>query len=292
MTDGILLVAHGTIAHLDELPAFLAEIRRGRPAPPELVAELERRYTAIGRSPLLDVTRAQAAALSAALGLPAFVGMRLSAPRIAEALQAAWAQGVRRLAVIALAPFSAHVYAAAVDAARAALVQERGDAPTLVHGGAWGDEPDLLEYWRSSIAASTSPGAQVVLSAHSLPRRVIDAGDPYAVTFERSASTLAGLLDRPARVAYQSQGAEAGDWLGPDLPATFDALRAEGAREVLVAPVGFLAEHVETLYDLDLEARDLADARGLCFARVATPGTDPRLVAALAAVARRALDRA
>ncbi len=290
--DGILLVAHGTVDDLDDLPEFLAEIRRGQPAPQSLVEELKRRYTAIGGSPLLELTRAQARALEAELGCPVLVAMRLWRPRVEEVLTEPRARGLTRVCVLPLAPFSVHVYNAA-----AARAFEKSRAPL----GA-GPEPVFVEQWglcAELIAAhvgliretlvGVEPEARVVLTAHSLPQAVIDAGDPYAELVGRAAAAIGAELDRPVTLSFQSQGANGGRWLGPNLPQAFEALRAEGVSTVVLAPFGFLADHVETLYDIDVEARRQAEALGLQMVRVPVLNTHPALIRAMAEVVRRAL---
>jgi protoporphyrin/coproporphyrin ferrochelatase len=287
--DAVLLVAHGTVTDLDDLPEFLLRIRHGRPASAELVAELRRRYEAIGGSPLLDVTRAQAEALETELGLPVTVGMRLWSPTLEDAIRQARERGAQRLCVVPLAPYSVHVYAEAADRARAAL---GSGAPELVHVEAWGSAPELVAAHARAIASVLEQGsadAALVLTAHSLPERAISAGDPYADQVKASAEAIGAALGRAFRLAYQSQGADGGQWLGPDLGSTLEELARAGTREVVVAPFGFLADHVETLYDLDVEARARARALGLELRRVPALNRDPGFIAALAAVARRAL---
>jgi ferrochelatase len=285
--DGVLLTAHGTVERLDELPEFLLRIRHGRPAPAELVAELERRYTAIGGSPLLATTREQAAALARALGLPVFVGMRLFRPELDEALSEAARAGVRRLAVVPLAPFSVHVYAKAAEQARERL----GLALSLVPVRPFGQSAEFLDAHIAAIAPflTRAPDEQLLLTAHSLPVAVVRAGDPYADEVDASAWALAVRLGVDLSLAYQSQGVEGGDWLGPDLKSALIQAKNSGKSRVVVAPFGFVSEHVETLYDLDIEARGWAEGLGLEFLRVPALNATAGLVAALAAAARRAL---
>ena len=288
--DGVLLVAHGTVTDLDDLPEFLLRIRRGRPPPPGLVEELRHRYEAIGGSPLLDVTREQGRALARRLDLPVLIAMRLWHPSVEEVLRAAMQLGLTRLAVVPLAPFSVHVYVQAALEARASAQAELGDrTPALVGSEPWGSEPSFIEAWTDAIERELSDDARVVLTAHSLPSRAIAAGDPYEAQFRACAAAVAARLGRECDVAFQSQGADGGDWLGPDLDATLVRLGSEGARRVVLAPVGFVAEHVETLYDLDVEAKARAAELGLGFSRVAVPEISPKLIDALAAVAQRAL---
>ncbi|HLV67469.1 MAG TPA: ferrochelatase [Polyangiaceae bacterium] len=287
---GVLLTAHGSVEDLDELPEFLARIRHGRMPPPELVEEVRRRYVVIGGSPHLRITNAQAAALESALGLPVFVGMRLARPELGTALEAAFARGLRTLCVLPVAPFSVHVYQ---QAAARALEERALPGLELVPVEPWGSAPELVAAQARLIAPHLASPERtlLLLTAHSLPTGVIAAGDPYQRQFEASARALENALGHPVRIAYQSQGLSGGSWLGPDLRTELERAAQEGARRVVIAPIGFLADHVETLYDLDVEARTVAEALGLAFVRVPALNTDPGLVAALAAVARRALFR-
>jgi len=283
---GVLLVAHGTVENLDDLPAFVARIRHGRPAPPGLVEELRRRYEAIGgSSPLLQTTREQAQALAKRLEAPVLVAMRLWEPGVEQALAGASALGLSRLVVIALAPFSQHVY---WDAAVKVAVAAKG-AIELVPSAAYAQEPEFVAAHVELIERHASKSAAVVLSAHSLPRVAIERGDPYARLVEAAAASISERLERPIRLCYQSQGADGGEWLGPSVRETLTALAAEGQREVVWAPFGFLADHVETLYDLDVEARAIALELSLSFVRVPALNLHPGLIGALAAVAIRSI---
>ncbi|MBK7582858.1 MAG: ferrochelatase [Myxococcales bacterium] len=291
--DGVLLVAHGTVTDLDDLPEFLREIRRGRPASPELVAEIRRRYTAIGSSPLLDITRAQASALAKRLELPVLVGMRLWRPRVEDVLRGIGGLRLARLCVLPLAPFSVHVYWEAAQESLAAAREELGSsAPELVPTEPWGTEPALIDGFVAGIEAALPEDGKptrVVLTAHSLPSRAIRDGDPYEAQFRACAAAVGRRLGSEPLVAFQSQGADGGDWLGPDLRAVFESERGRGTERVVLSPIGFPAEHVETLYDLDIEAAGWAKELGLELVRVPALNDDAHLVSALEAVARRAL---
>jgi ferrochelatase len=298
--DAVLLSCHGTISDLSDLPAFLANIRRGRPAPEELVHEVRRRYELIGGSPLMAISRAQAAALEARLSIPVRVAGRLWHPYPAEILRELASLGATRVLSLPLAPQSVAVYNAAVaEAAR--------EVPgvTIVEAPAWCLEPALIDAfvgaiddglracaasWGEPLAPSAVP---IVLSAHSLPVRVIAAGDAYEADFRAMAAVVSARLTargHRVEVAFQSQGASSERWLGPDLPELFGTLAAAGYDAVFVAPIGFLAEHVETLFDLDVEAASLAKERGLSrFGRAPTVSERARLIDALEAVARAAL---
>ena len=263
----------------------MAGIRQGRAAPPGLVEELRKRYEAIGGSPLLHTTREQAQLLAKRLEAPVLVAMRLWEPGVEQALAGAASLGLRRLVVVALAPFSQHVYwQAAVKSAEAA-----GSNVELLPSDAWGEEPDFFAPHAELIQSHAPEGAALVLSAHSLPLVAIQRGDPYASLVEASARALGGALGRSARLCYQSQGADGGEWLGPGVRETLAALAAEGQRAVAWSPFGFIADHVETLYDLDIEARGLAEQQGLSLHRVPALNLHPGLTSALSAVVIRAV---
>jgi ferrochelatase len=287
--DGVLLVAHGTVENLDDLGAFLARIRGGRPAPTGFVEELRGRYEAIGGSPLLGVTREQAAALEARLGVPVLVGMRLWEPSVEEALEEASRQALERLLVIPLAPFSVHVYWKAALRSEESVRARGGRTPELVSAPAWGTHPAFVEANTELVQKHAHPEAHVVLTAHSLPLVALRAGDPYERLVRESAEAIGARLGRPTELAFQSQGEGNAEWLGPDLRAVLESARNRGVSRVAVAPFGFLGEHVETLYDLDIEAKRLATELDLTFERVPALGTAPGLVDALEDLARKAL---
>ncbi len=289
MTDGVLLVSHGSVARLEELPEFLTRIRRGRPPEDSLLAEMTHRYSTIGASPLVATTRLQAEALAARLGLPVYIGMRFSEPSLQSALVAARER--ERLLILPVAPFSVHVYDAAVRQLAAALHLEQPalPVPELLSAEPWGNEPEFVECLARAISPSLAHEGELVLTAHSLPQSVIDAGDPYDQQVRALAASLQEKLGRRATLAYQSQGASGGRWIGPPLRDVLEGLAKGGARRVVVAPVGFVTEHVETLYDLDVEAAGWARELGLLWERIPVPGTSPGFIAALEAVARRGL---
>ncbi|WP_437601543.1 ferrochelatase [Sorangium sp. So ce590] len=298
MTTAVLLSCHGTVERLDDLPAFLSNIRRGRPAPPELIEEVRRRFQTIGGSPLLRITQAQADALAARLGLPVVIAGRLWHPYPEDVLGSLHGSGVRRVISLPLAPQSVDVYHAVV---RDAAARQGGMEVRCVP--AWGLEPALIDAFVEVIdeALARFPEESrakvaVILSAHSLPQRIIDAGDPY----ERQFRAMAAEVERrvasrgnPVLVAFQSQGMTGDAWLGPDLRSTFEALAARGAREALIASIGFVADHVETLYDLDVEAHVVARGAGLArLERAPAVNARPRFIDALEALVRRELETA
>jgi protoporphyrin/coproporphyrin ferrochelatase len=286
----ILLTFHGTVVDLDDLAPFLLRIRRGRPVPDELLTEVRHRYEAIGGSPLNTITARQAKALEAKVGVPVYWAARLWSPEIGEVLASMKAAGITRVVSLPLAPQSVVLYHAAVKEAAAPLGLE------IVEVGAYGLSEELLGALVETVvqalssAPPTADSTDVVLSAHSLPVRVIRAGDLYEKEFREMADAVAARLAprvRSTRVAFQSQGASSEAWLGPDLAETFKSLREGGSRHVVVAPIGFVADHVETLYDLDVEAKALALAAGFeTYRRASAMNDSAAFVEALAVAAR------
>jgi ferrochelatase len=286
--DGILLVAHGTVETTADLPAFLRRIRRGREPSAELVSELTHRYDAIGGSPLLSLTRAQATALEQATGLRTWVGMRLWRPEVSEVLSEALEAGFKRLAVIPLAPFSVNVYHSAAVQSLESLGAEAASLE-LCAVSPWGEHPKFIAAHAEAIRPHLERDSELILTAHSLPMVAIRAGDTYAEEVRATARAVAAALGVGARLAYQSEGADGGQWLGPSLRAALEECAARKARHVVVAPIGFLADHVETLYDLDIEARTWARELGLEWTRVPALNLNPTLIQALADLARTSL---
>jgi len=284
----VLLIAHGTVEDSADLPAFLNEIRRGRPAPPELVEELKERYAAVGGSPLLRLTQAQARAVEKTTGLETRVAMRLWDPRVPDVL--ADIEKNARVCVVPLAPFSVDVYA---QAALQSLSSDP-DKRARVHSvQAWGEEPALIEAYVEAIRAKLDPvsgsDTRIILTAHSLPLRAIQSGDQYEIQFRRTAELVSAALGVETHVCFQSQGAMAGAWLGPELLPTMAECAKEGAKRVVVAPIGFLSEHIETLYDLDIEAKGQATELGLEMVRVPALNSAPGLIEAIACAVRKTI---
>jgi ferrochelatase len=294
MSQALVVVSHGTVDDLEDLAAFVTNVRRGHPPPPELLTELRRRYDRIGGSPLNRITVELALKLESRFGLPVRAASRLWKPYVRDVLIDLAGAGVRDVALVPLAQHSAPVYAAAARSAATEAGVELAAAPN------WGQNGKLREAFVRRIVRALEADADreattILMTAHSLPRSVIDAGDPYEREVRASASAIArrvteasGRVDLRFEVAFQSQGFAgpgASAWLGPDIATTLDATRAVGVRRVLFAPIGFLADHVEILYDLDIEARDLAAARGLSYARTTSLNADDDLVDALVDVA-------
>ena len=297
---GVLLMTYGSPASLDDVPRYMRAVRGGRDVPDELVAEFRRRYEVIGGSPLVGITRAQADALEERLDGAALVraGMRFSTPTIADALGELTKAGVGEIVAIVMSPqFSPLLmggYARALEEARAALGER---APNVRMAGAWDTEPAFIAALARRIGEALdrfSPeegeSVPVLLTAHSLPRRVAEQEPAYLAQLEETAvavATAAGLADARWTFCWQSAGHEPGDWMKPDFADLMPRLAAAGHRSVLVAPVQFLADHLEILYDVDVGAREQAENAGLSFARIESLNTDGGFIEALARVVDR-----
>lgn len=301
---GVLLMTYGSPADLDDMPRYLAAVRGGREPSRELVAEFRRRYELIGGSPLIEITQAQAAAVEQRLmadGLDArtTAGMRFSEPSIAAGLGRLADAGCDPVMGIIMSPqFSGMLmsgYQRALGDAAAALGPA---APAVRLAPHWYEEPAFLEAVASRIREGLGrlPGAErdrapVLLTAHSLPRRVAEAEPAYLDQLQRTAALVAGragLASKRWHFCWQSAGHEPGEWMKPDFAELLPELRSAGHRSVLVAPIQFLADHLEVLYDIDVGARAQADAAGMGFARIESLNVMPEFIEALAAIARAA----
>ncbi|OFV90141.1 MAG: ferrochelatase [Acidobacteria bacterium RIFCSPLOWO2_12_FULL_65_11] len=289
MRTGVLLMAHGTPASLDEMPEYLQLVRGGRPASPELVAEMRHHYSAIGgRSPLTALTGAQADALGARLGrdVPVAVGMRNWHPFINDALAGLAASGVERVIGIPMAPQAStiivHKY---VDAAIAGLPQ--GVAFEAVRS--YFAHPLLVEAFAEQVRAAR-PGAHetIVFTAHSLPSRVIASGDHYAEEVAATASAVAGRAAIARyECAYQSTGRTPEPWIGPDLCGLIKERVAGGARQFLIVPIGFVCDHTEILFDIDIEAASVARQCGATLRRTESLNASPTFISMLEDLVRQ-----
>jgi ferrochelatase len=287
VTTGVLLMTYGAPRDDADLPAYLARVRGGRVPDESLVAEMQRRYERIGGSPLIGITEAQAAALERELGESYRVraAMRYSDPAIAD--RARELADADRIVGIVMSPqWSPTLMRGYAEALRSAVTQ-----PAQVVG-AWHREPAFVRFLAAQvIAARARLGTpHVLFTAHSLPKRVFESEPDYVTQLRETGELVAaaaGLDPREWTWAYQSAGHTQEEWLRPDLKELFPELAAAGHRDVLVAPVQFLADHLEVLYDLDVAAAAEAEAAGLRYHRVPMPNCDPAFIAALAAIARR-----
>jgi ferrochelatase len=294
--EHVLLLGHGTVENLDDLPPFLANIRHGRAAPDELVRELRHRYDSIGGSPLLSISRELANRLETDLDSPVHLAMRFWHPFLGDVLDEAVRDGAGVLDVVSLAPFSAHVYGAEARRAVDERKQRGAPAPELRCAPNWGTEPLLVDAFASALTdaldaldAERRAGARVFFTAHSLPMSVVARGDRYPDAVKETAIAVAcrARLDRPWRVVYQSQGASAEPWLGPALRESLLEAARDGARDVVICPIGFLSDHVEILFDLDIEAKAWAETAGVRLTRTRSLNATDGMVRVLSAVIRR-----
>jgi ferrochelatase len=292
---GVLVMAYGTPASPDGIEAYYTDIRRGRPPSPEQLDDLRSRYEAIGGvSPLLARTQAQVAGVQAALGdgFVCALGQKHAAPFIEDAAASLVGRGVRSIVGLVLAPhYSAlsvgeyHQRAAAAGGVRYAGVES------------WHLEPGLVGLLadRVSVAlAEFAYGERVVtlVTAHSLPARVLDMGDPYPKQLQETAEAVMAAAGVPAagwRLAWQSAGRTPEPWLGPDLLEVIAQVADDGVQGVVVCPAGFTSDHLEVLYDVDVQARAAAESRGVRLVRTESLNADPRLCAVLADVVRRSV---
>jgi protoporphyrin/coproporphyrin ferrochelatase len=281
----VILMAYGSPATAEDVPAYLADIREGRPVSPEAVEELAERYRRIGgRSPLDEITEAQRAGLERELGLPVFVGMKHWRPRIAEAVEAALSAGADTLVGLVLAPHYSRLSIAGYRERLEDALQERAK---LVFVESWHDHGPFLDVLVSRVRGFDG---HVVFTAHSLPERILRDGDPYRdqlLETSRLVAERAGLADWS--FAFQSASATGEPWLGPDILEELDRLAANGVRRVRVCPVGFVSDHLEILWDLDIEARERAGELGLELDRIESLNDDPAFLRALAEVVQKAL---
>lgn len=288
---GVLLMAHGTPASLDEMPEYLRLVRGGRAPSDELIEEMRHNYAAIGgRSPLTELTQAQAVALRTRLGtsIPVAVGMRNWRPFLKDGLEELAAARVRRVIGLPLAPqFSTLSTAKYFDAAAAAL--PAGMTLDPIHS--FHDHPLLLEAFAERVRATRpAAGEEVVFTAHSLPRRAIEGGDRYADEVDRTAAGVAAQAGvREYRVAYQSAGRTPEPWIGPDLSDFIKERSAGGVRELLVVPIGFVCDHTEILFDLDVQAASVARSCGVTLRRTESLNTSPTFISALESLVRAKL---
>ena len=294
---GVLLMTYGSPATLADVPEYLSKVRGGRAASPEVVDEFTRRYRVIGGSPLIEITRQQADALESLLGPSAAVeiGMRFSAPTIAYGLQRLAANGVERVVGIIMSPQYSELimagYRRELEAARAGM---SGSSPAVTIAGAWHREPlfvdalgDRVNAALKRLAHEDGESVPVLFTAHSLPKRVADREPDYIGQLMETAASVAGHAGLPReswQFCWQSAGHEPGEWMKPDFADLLPVLRDRGHRSVLVAPVQFLADHLEVLYDIDIAAREQAETAGLRLERTESLNCEPRFIRALAAV--------
>ena len=288
MTAAVVLMAYGSPDRLEDVPAYYADIRGGRPIAPALLADLVARYERLGiedSNPLNEITEDTRAALEAELGLPVFTGMRHWQPRIAEAVERALEGGAEEIVGLVLAP---HYSGMSIGRYRALLEEAVGDRAGLRFVERWGSEPGYVELLAERLAPRRD--AHIVFTAHSLPARILDDGDPYRdelLVSSRLAAERAGAHEWT--FAFQSESPTGEPWLGPDILEHLNELAANGVRDVVLCPIGFVADHLEIRWDLDVEAAERARDLGVRLERIELPNSDPAFVRVLAVLVRRAV---
>jgi len=291
---GVLLLAHGSPDSPEDVPEFLLRVTGGRALAAEIVAEVKHRYSLIGRSPLTAMTMRQGELLAQELQLPVYVGMRNWKPFIADTLAAMQADGINGAVAICLAPQNSRT---SVGLYRAALSPADGTALAIDFVESWHDHALLIQAFSEKLRSGWENACQemktkvpIVFTAHSVPQSTITEGDPY----ERQSKETAALVAREAAIepedwtfAFQSQGMSGGAWLGPTVEDTVLELKRKGRRGVFIQPIGFLCDHVEVLYDIDVGFKQFAEKVGMRLWRAESLNDSPVLTAALADLARQ-----
>jgi ferrochelatase len=304
--QAVLLLAHGTPETVEQIPEYLRNVTGGRPLPHEVIEEIQRRYTLIGHSPLTEITLAQGRLVEAELAasgqpVPVYVAMRNWHPYIADVIRQMRADGVEVATVLCLAPqnsrTSVGLYRRAVEAEATGL--------RIDFTGSWAEHPLLIEAFAerlrtawTSLSAEAAAPVPVLFTAHSVPCRTVEAsagqtGDPYAEEARRTAALVAASLPEISQwfFAFQSQGATGGPWLGPAVEETLESIAASGVRTLLLQPIGFLCDHVEILYDVDILFREYAAKLNLRLERPESLNISVTLARAVADLARHGLVR-
>jgi ferrochelatase len=307
ISNAILMMAYGGPGSLEDVEPYLLDVRGGRATSPELVEEIKARYAAIGgKSPLLEITQAQARALENSLNLAddddtykVFVGMRHWFPYIREAVGQILQGGHPKVISICMTPYfsrmSTQAYFDQLDQAMATIEIDEGIVlPQVIKIPSWSSNPlfiqalaEKLEQGIQQFPEVNEANGKILFTAHSLPAAIIDQGDPYEQQLRETAQSVAAQLDIPNtrwEFCYQSAGARNTRWLGPSLAETLARLAHEKTKNVLVAPIGFVSDHVEILFDIDIEARQQAQAAGIHLERTEALNTSPGFIEALAQI--------
>src|SRR5580765_938967 len=291
--SAILLLAHGTPESSADIPEFMKHVTGGRPVSDAALREITHRYSLVGRSPLTEITMQQAEALQAKMRLPVYVGMRNWKPFIADAVRQMTDHGINKVVAICLAPQNSST---SVGLYRKALSAEMKQGMALQFVECWHDHPRLIQAFAEQLEpvwrqASAEMGAAlpVIFTAHSVPMRTIQAGDPYEKQAKETAQLvgerISGLTQELQHFAFQSQGMASGPWLGPTVERAMLEQKKEGHKGVVIAPIGFVCDHVEVLYDVDIVFREFAGEQGLKLWRPESLNVSPALIAALAKLA-------
>ena len=289
----VLLLAHGSPEHADEIPEYLRLVTGGRGLPQTAIGEITHRYSLVGFSPLNSWTMKQGSQLARSLQMPVYVGMRNWKPFIADTVITMQNEGVQRAIVICLAPQNSRT---SVGLYRKA-VQANGAPPFRIDFvESWHDHPLLIQAFAEKLAvgfarACAEAGARlpVIFTAHSVPEKTISEGDPYQAQAHQTGELVAmaaGFKPEQWSFAFQSQGISGGPWIGPTVEETILRLKEQGHSGVFIQPIGFLCDHVEVLYDIDIAFKEFAERNGMRLWRAESLNDSPTLIAALADIAR------
>jgi ferrochelatase len=291
--SAILLLAHGSPESPADIPEFMRHVTGGRPVPDVVIHELKHRHLMVGKSPLTEITLRQAEALQARLGLPVYVGMRNWKPFIGEAVRQMVSHGINNVVAICLAPQNSST---SVGLYSKVLGEERKPGMAVQFVDSWHDHPLLIQafaerlepVWRQA-SAEMGAALPVIFTAHSVPTRTIHAGDPYEKQAKETARLVAekitGLTPELRHFAFQSQGMSGGPWLGPTVESAMLEQKRQGRKGVVIAPIGFVCDHVDVLYDIDIVFREFAKEQGLKMWRPESLNTSATFISALAKLA-------
>jgi ferrochelatase len=292
----VLLLAHGSPDAVEDIPEFLLKVTGGRTLPPEVVEEVSHRYSLIGRSPLTALTMRQAELLSSELGIPVYVGMRNWKPLIADVVRKMSSDGIEHVVAICLAPQNSRTSVGLYRSALAATGESGFDVDFVE---SWHDHPLLIKAFAEKLVAGLEAVRReigrrlpVIFTAHSVPQRTIAAGDPYEAQAKETAMLVAQQASLPSgdwSFAFQSQGMSGGPWLGPTVEDTISQLKEQNHNGMFIQPVGFLCDHVEVLFDIDIAFKKFAEARGMRLERAQSLNDSQLLTAALADIVRSRL---
>jgi ferrochelatase len=289
----VLLLAHGSPDSPDQIPEFMNCITGGRPVPDAVIEEVRHRYTLIGKSPLTELTRKQAEGLQKLLSVPVYLGMRNWKPFIADVVKEMMANCIEQVLAICLAPQNSST---STGLYRKALMAEMKPEVPVEFIEAWHDHPGLIQafaerlepVWQRASEALGRP-APVIFTAHSVPTRTIQAGDPYEQQAKETArlvsEKISGLTSELNQFAFQSQGMSGGPWLGPTVESAILEFKKQGHKGVVIAPIGFVCDHVEILYDIDIAFRQFATGEGMKLWRPESLNDSPTFISALANLA-------
>ena len=284
MSDAVVLMAYGSPERIDDVPAYYADIRGGRPIAPEHLADLVERYRRLGigdSNPLNEITERTRSALERELGVPVYTGMKHWTPHIHDAASAAVEGGADRIVGLVLAP---HYSSLSIKGYREQL-EAAVDGARLVFVDSWHLEPGFIELLAGRVRGTD---AHVIFTAHSLPERILELGDPYKdqlLETSEAVARAAGLTRWS--FSFQSESPTGEPWLGPDVLDHLAELHAQGVEDVLICPVGFVSDHLEIRWDIDVEAHEKAAELGMRVSRIEMPNDDPAMIRTLAAIVDR-----